>query len=148
MNFLKTCSILEAMNGAKITKDSLLAVTELINNKVEKTFSKGMKEVKPVTSCSIDKGTLDAAAVDLICEDSRLSLRVQGFQYLVIDRRLIDYEVPIIDEQFLVYLLDIAASMYDMDASWPSGQGDRKLWWSITGSDGFKEGRKVLESRL
>ena len=146
--FLRTAVILEKLNGQEITQESLLGVIELINARTEKTFSRGMKEVAIRYSMDVPQSKLDEHNVDLVCEDPRLSLHARGQKYLVIDRSLMDSDVQTIDKDFLIDMLHTAASTYDMEASWPSGDGMRRVWHTIVASQSFKEGRAAITSHL
>ena len=42
-----------------------------------------------------------------------------------------------------------AAAAYDVDGLWPTlGDGGRKIYWSIVGSEGFQAGRAAIRTRL
>ncbi len=56
--------------------------------------------------------------------------------------------MPVIDQDFLIDMLHIAASVYDIEAAWPSGQGEREIWWKITESENFKTARRAIRSRM
>ena len=67
----------------------------------------------------------------------------------MIEKRDIQQEVNVIDEVYLNYLLDAAASACDVDAMWSGlGEGGKKIYWEITQSKGFAEGRTAIRQRL
>ena len=107
-----------------------------------------MPEVSTRHSCMVSKEKLDKHQIDVVCEHAALSLRAQNQPYQVIDKRDIQQEVNVIDEVYLNYLLDAAASAYDMDASWPSGDGMRRVWRKITESPAYNDGLRAIRDRM
>ena len=87
--------------------------------------------------------------IDVVCEHPTLSMRGAGMPYLIIDRKSIKEDVGVIDSTYLDYLLDVAASAYDVDGLWPTlGDGGKKIYWNIVGSAGFQAGRAAIRTRL
>ncbi len=125
-----------------------MGAIELLNAKTEATFSKGMKEVDVRYSMDVPKWELETHQIDLVCEDPRLSIHAKGPRYLVIDRKLMDSEVAFINKDLLIDMLHLSASAYDMEASWPGGDGMRRVWRRITESPGYNAGRQAIRDRM
>jgi hypothetical protein len=97
----------------------------------------------------ISKDKLDTHQIDIVCEHPALSLRAQNQPYQVIEKRDIKQQVNVIDEVYLNWLLDSASSAYDVDAMWSKlGEGGRKIYWELTQSKGFADGRTAIRQRL
>jgi len=148
LNFLTTASLLEALDGKKVTGEHLMAAIELLNAKTEATFSTGMKEVDVRYSMDVPQEKLNTHQIRLVCEDPRLSLHAKNQCYLVIDRKKMDEDVEVIDKDFLIDMLHLSASAYDMDASWPSGDGMRRVWRRITESPAYNDGLRAIRDRM
>ena len=149
IKFLKTAALLSKLDDKEVTYEHLLAAVQKLHNEVSATFSKGMPEVTMRKSCAVDKAKLDKHQIDVVCEHPTLSMRAAGMPYLIIDRKNIKEDVSVINEKYLDFLLDSAAAAYDVDGLWPTlGEGGRKIYWSIVGSEGFKAGRVAIRTRL
>jgi hypothetical protein len=151
VNFLRTATVLTALGKVAITEDSLLGALAIIEARVEKTFSRGkIAETKRVRSMVVPQTKLDTHQIDIVCDTPQLCLKAEGEQYLVIDKALIDangLKVEVIDQNYLHYLLDIAASSYALEDCWPTGEGGKKQKWQIMASKGFAEGREAILDR-
>ena len=150
--FLRTASILRVIGGKPVTKEALLNAVDVLHNEVVCKFSQGVREVRVVRSKVISKQDQDYAGVEIVCEDPRLSLHAFGQQYLVLDRKLIEQgqqePISVIDQEFLLYLLHYAAASYDIEATAPTGDGTKKLRWSVLQSPGFARGRMAIQSAM
>jgi hypothetical protein len=67
---------------------------------------------------------------------------------LVIDRTKMDEDVEVINKDFLIDMLHLSASAYDMEASWPSGDGMRRVWRRITESPAYNDGLRAIRDRM
>jgi hypothetical protein len=149
MNFLKAAALLKELDGKSLTTSHILGALQVLHDKTNATFSRGMPEVSTKMSTVIPREKLDKHNIDIVCEHPTLSLRGQNLPYQVIDKRNIKQEVNVIDEVYLDYLLDVAASAYDVDGMWSSlGDGGRRMYWKIHESEGFKAGRAAIRNRL
>ena len=149
INFLKGAALLKELDGQPVTRYALLGALQVIHDKTNATFSRGMPEVSTRHSCMISKEKLDTHQIDIVCEHPALSLRAQNQPYQVIEKRDIKQQVNVIDEVYLNYLLDSASSAYDVDAMWSKlGDGGKKIYWELTQSKGFAEGRTAIRQRL
>jgi hypothetical protein len=152
VNFLKTATLLSAIGGQPVTQEAILGALALVETKVMAKFSKGhMREVKWVRSMCVAKEKLDERNIDIVCDSPQLCLKSYNEPYMVIDKALIDangHVVEVIDQAYLHYLLDIAASSYALEDTWPTGDATKKLKWAMLESPGFKEGRAAILSRM
>jgi hypothetical protein len=150
--FLRTASILRVLGGRPVTKESLLYALDVLQNEVVCKFSHGMREVRTVRSKVVTKQEQDYNGVYITCEDPRLSLHAFNQEYLVLDKSLIEAgqegPIEVINQQFLHYLLDFAAASYDIDSMNPTGDGTKKLRWSVLHSPGFVRGRLAIQSAM
>jgi len=126
---------------------------DAIQKRVEKKFSKGMNEVSEEYSKPVPKHKLDAAIVDIICQDPRLSMPSPGRCMLVIKRSSIEKNgkaVETIDLAELSFLLDIAASAYSIEKVQPSKNAKvtKAIKNQILSSEGFALGRDGIRSRM
>ena len=101
----------------------------------------------------VPKHMLDAANVDIICQDPRLSMPSPGRRMLVIKQSSIEKNgksVEPIDAAELSVLLDIAASAYCIEDVHPSKKAKayRDIKDQIMQSEGFKSGRAGIRSRM
>ena len=151
--FLRTASILRVLGGRPVTKASLLYALDVLQNEVVCKFSHGMREVRTVRSKVVTKEEQDYNGVYVTCEDPRLSLHAFNQEYLVLDKGLIEAgqegrPIEVIDQEFLHYLLDFAAASYDIESMNPTGDGTKKLRWSVLESSGFVRGRMAIQSAM
>jgi hypothetical protein len=135
-----------------VRDEALLGAPAAIQNKVEKKFSKGMREVSVEYSKPVPQSELDRLNLDIICQDPRLSMPGPGRRMLVIKKSKIEEngrQVMEIEPADFHFLLDVAASTYDIEhTETGKGSATRKLQWTIVESEGFKLGRSAIEARI
>ena len=152
IGFLKSATLLTQLNGKPVSDEALLEALALLQKKVENKFSKGMREISVEWSQVVSREQLDAANVDIICQDPTLSMPGPGRRMLVIKKDLIEQngrQLLEIDPMEFHALLDIAASTYDIEnTETKPGTADRKLQWRIQQSEGFRLGRTAIQSRM
>jgi hypothetical protein len=152
INFLKTATLLTHLGGKPVSDQALLAAMAVIQKKVENKYSKGMREISVEWSQVVSREQLDAANVDIICQDPTLSMPGPGRRMLVIKKDLIEQngrQLLEIDPMEFHALLDIAASTYDIEnTETKAGTSSRKLQWSIQQSEGFRLGRSAIQSSM
>jgi hypothetical protein len=153
INFLKTATLLTELDGKAVDEEALLGALETIQRRVEKKFSKGMDEVSVEYSKPVPKHVLDAANVDIICQDPRLSMPSPGRRMLVIKQSSIEKngkKVETIDPAELSVLLDIAASAYSIEKVQPgkNAKPTKAIKNQILSSEGFALGRAGIRSRM
>ena len=151
INFLKTATILKFLGGRPVSEDALLSVLEAMQDSVNNKFKKGMNEVTTMISQLVSNQVLDAANVDIICQDARLSMPGPGRRFLVITQAKIEEHggnLERINKEEFHALLDIAASTYDIEGTQPSGKGPKRIKQAILDSPAFRMGRILIASRM
>ena len=129
IKFLQTATLLTELDGRPVSEEALLGALAAIQQKVENKFSKGMDEVSVASSKVVSQQELDQANVDIICQSPTLSLPGPGRRMLVIKQDAIEnrgQKVETIDPEELHYLLDLAASTYDIETAWEAVTKKRK----------------------
>ena len=151
INFLKTATMLKFLNGRPVSEDALLSALEAMQDSVHNKFKRGMDEVSTMTSKVVPKEVLDAANVDIICQDPRLSMPGPGRRFLVITQAKIEERggnLETINKQEFHDLLDIAASTYDIEGTEPTGKGTKRLKQAVLASPAVRMGRILIASRM
>ena len=150
MSFLKTATTITYLKNRPVTEENLLAVLGEIQRVTENKFSKGMKEVRAITSCAIDKQACEWGSFKVICQSPKLSLPGPGRRFLVIDPQLMPSDVVEIDKAWFHYLLDLAAASYAIEDTKP-GKMAQSAWAirkQVLESAGFGEGRQAIAARM
>jgi hypothetical protein len=150
---LRTATLLTELDGKTVNEEALLGALDAIHNRVENKFSKGMDEVSVEYSKPVTKHILDAAHVDIICQDPRLSMPSPGRRMLVIKKSTIvnnGKSVEPIDPAVLSDLLDIAASAYCIEdvKFGKNARASRHIKAQMMESEGFQAGRASIRSRI
>ena len=151
INFLKTATMLKLLNGRPVSEDALLSALEAMQDSVNNKFKRGMDEVSTMTSKLVPKEVLDAANVDIICQDARLSMPGPGRRFLVITQAKIEEHggnLETINKEEFHALLDIAASTYGIEGTQPTGKGTKRLKQAVLDSPAFRMGRILIASRM
>ena len=96
---------------------------------------------------------LDQANVDIICQHPTLSMLGPGRRMLVITKADIEnrgQKVETIDQDYLHYLLDLAASTYDVENTKVGDQASatKQIKRGMLMSEAFRLGRSCIRSRM
>ena len=151
INFWKTATMLKLLNGRPVSQEALLSALEAMQASVHNKFKQGMSEVTSMTTKAVPQHVLDEANVDIICQDARLSMPGLGRRFLVIRKDAIEVKGrkgETIDSNDLHYLLDLAASTYDIESIEPKGKGTKRLNNDIPASPAFRSGREFIAARI
>ena len=153
INFLRTAVLLTELYGRPVSEEALLGALAAIQQKFEKQFSKGLNEVSVASSKVVSQQELDQANVDIICQSPTLSLPGPGRRMLVIKQDAIEnrgQKVETIDPAELHYLLDLAASTYDIENTRVSATAaaTKQIKREMLESDAFRLGRESILSRM
>ena len=143
--------MLTELDGKPVSEEALLGALDAIHKRVEKTFSKGMGEVSVTHSKPVSDAVLDSANVDIICQDPRLSMPGPGRRMLVIREEAIQKNgrhVNTISKEDFHFLLDLAASTYDIASARPGGAATKKVKQTTLASEGFRLGRLAISARM
>ena len=151
--FLQTATLLTELNGRPVSEEALLGALAAIQAKVENKFPKGMDEVSVASSKVVSQQELDQANVDIICQSPTLSLPGPGRRMLVIKQDAIEnrgQKVETIDPAELHYLLDLAASTYDIENTKVGAKASatKQIKRGMLMSDVFLLGRSCIRSRM
>jgi hypothetical protein len=150
--FLQSLQKLTLLNGKPVSDVALLAVAKALHVRVQHTFSQGTNQVSQAFSMPVSQEMLDSANVDIICWDPRWSMPRPGHPMWVIRKHVLEKhgsQVHMIQHTELNYLLDLAASIYDIESavSRPNRE-TRKLIWDIVQSGAFKLGRLHIAAHV
>ena len=153
INFLKTATLLTQLDGRPVSEEALLGALAALHQEVENKFSKGMNEVSVAWSKAVSQQELDMAQVDIICQNTALSLPSPGRRMLVIKKDAIENrgeKVETIDPGELHYLLDLAASTYDIENTKVGAKATatKKIRNDMLSSEAFRLGRQAILSRM
>lgn len=142
MNFLKTCTMLTALEGKPVTKATLLAVIAEINDRVEARLGQ-LVETKTFTSK--DPRSL---GVKPYCEDERLSMKRPGLTYKAIDITLCRSKPAPLDPDDLELLIDVAASFMDIEGTTPAGPAMKQTQNKLCASKNVLMARSTVRRHL
>jgi len=145
IQFMRTAKALTVLDGRPISKETVLQVIEECNQSVHAVFRKGIAEAAVVSSTTVPQSKLDQLAVRLVCEDRRLSMQRMGDSYLALD--MSQQQLAPIDINLFDFMLDVSASMLDLDLNQASPQA-KKLVHRIQESPGYVLARHVLRARM
>ena len=149
---LQNLQTLTVLNGKSVSDAALLAVARALHMRVQHTFSQGTNQVSQAFSMPVSQEILDSANVDIICWDPRWSMPHPGHPMWVIRMDVLEKhgsQVHMIQHTELNYLLDLAASTYDIKSvvSRP-GSATRKLIRDMVQSEAFKLGRLHIAAHM
>jgi hypothetical protein len=149
---LQSLQKLTLLNEKPVSDTALLAVVQALHMRVQHTFTQGTNQVSQAFSMPVSQTMLDSANVDIICWDPRLSMPHSGRPMWVIRMDALEKhgsQVHMIQHTEFNYLLDLAASTYDIESavSRPSRE-TRKLIWNIVQSSAFKWGRLHIAAHV
>jgi hypothetical protein len=150
--FLQSLQKLTLLNGKPVSDAALLAVVQALHMRVQHTFSQGTNQVSQAFSMPVSQEMLDSANVDIICWDPRWSMPRPGHPMWVIRKDVLEKhgrQVNMIQHTELNYLLDLAASTYDIEsATCRPGSLKQKMIRDVVESEGFKLGRLHIAGHM
>ena len=143
---------LTLLNGKPVSDTALLAVVQALHMRVQHTFTQGTNQVSQAFSMPVSQEMLDSANVDIICWDPRWSMPRPGHPMWVIRRHVLEKhgsQVHMIQHTELNYLLDLAASTYDIEsATIRPGGSKEKILRDVVQSEAFKLGRLHIAGHM
>ena len=150
--FLKSLQKLTLLNGKPVSDTALLAVVQALHMRVQHTFTQGTNQVSQAFSMPVSQEMLDSANVDIICWDPRWSMPRPGHPMWVIRKDVLEKhgrQVHMITHTELNYLLDLAASTYDIEsATYRPGGSKEKILRDVVQSEAFKLGRLHIAGHM
>ena len=149
---LKSLQKLTLLNGKPVSDAALFAVVRAMHMRVQHIFTEGTNQVSQAFSMPVSQEMLDSANVDIICWDPRWSMPRPGHPMWVIRRDVLEKhgsQVHTIQHTELHYLLDLAASTYDIESTVSRpGSATRKLIRDMVQSEAFKLGRLRIAAHM
>ena len=131
---------------------ALLAVVQALHMRAQHTFTQCTNQVSQAFSMPVSQETLDSANVDIICWAPRWSTPRPGHPMWVIRKDVLEKhgrQVHMIQHTELNYLLDLAASTYDIEsATCRPGGSNEKILRDVVQSEAFKLGRLHIAGHM
>ena len=121
LNYLKSLVLLQALDGKKITTGAVLAAIDELNSMVERKLHRGVRELKTIQACDIDRDTYQ-----LYCESRSLSMDREGLVFKTIDLSEIHGTVETFDNEHLTEFLHLCGAFMNVENSWPSEPASRQ----------------------
>ena len=149
---LKSLQKLILLNGKPVSDAALFAVVRAMHMRVQHIFTEGTNQVSRAFSMPVSQEMLDSANVDIICWDPRWSMPCTGHPMWVVRKDVLEKhgrQVHMIQHTELNYLLDLAASTYDIESAVSRpGSATRKIIRDMVQSEAFKLGRLHVAARM
>ena len=142
INFLKTCVMLQTLNGRIITSASLLATIELLN--IQRDGALGKRAF--VRSFTAEDPEKKDANIQIYCQSEVLSLKRPGTVFRAIDLKTVTLDKQQTPEE-LEEIVETAAAFMDLDVE-PSEPAMKRARNELRESKAFKESRVVLASKV
>ena len=152
ISFLQCATSLTELDGYPVSEEALLGALATLQPELQNKFSKGKDEVNVEYSKEVSACELDLANVDIICQSATLSMPGPGRRMLVITKAAIEnreHKVETIDQDDLNYLLDFAASTYDIENTKVGlkASATKQMNRDMLLSDVFLRGRSSIRPR-